>query len=187
MFSSSRPPEPQSPPNQGLVGAPSLDLSSASIIRRPYFQCSPIIGNVDCSVSDVHGEVPYDLLAFAEPPELRDFMLLVHRYSLEPFMTPRRFFYPRVVIEFEHMMTSRREPNPTAIHSDIIATFNLSVVLANSVDYRQWPHPSPKEMVHILSRDTIAETILFRRQLPPHMFMIYHILQSNLFPLLYIA
>ena len=61
-------------------------------------------------------------------------------------MTPRRFYYPRVVIEFYHMMTSRREPNSTAIYfsidgrpgilraSDIEAAFHLSVVLANSAD-----------------------------------------------------
>ena len=64
-------------------------------------------------------------------------------------MTPYRFFYPRVVMEFYHIMTSRRVPNPIAIHfaidgrpeilraTDIVATFNLPVVLANSVDYRQ--------------------------------------------------
>ena len=63
-------------------------------------------------------------------------------------MTPRQFYYPWVVIEFYHTMTSRREPNPIAIHfsidgrpgilqaTDIAATFNLSVVLANSADYK---------------------------------------------------
>ena len=114
-------------------------------------------------------------------------------------MTPRQFFYPRLVIKFYHTMTSRREPNPTAIHlsidgqpgilraSDIAATFNLSVVLANSVNYRQWPHPLPREMFCILSRDTTAGTILFRRQLPPCMLLIDHILRSNLFPLQHIV
>ena len=114
-------------------------------------------------------------------------------------MTPRQFFYPRVVIEFYHTMTSRREPNPVAIHfsidgrpgilraSDNIATFNLPVVLANSATYRQWPHPSPREMVHLLSGDTIAGTILFRRQLPPRMRLIDHILRSNLFPLQHVV
>ena len=64
-------------------------------------------------------------------------------------MTPHQFFYPRVVIEFCHTMTSRREPNPTAIHfaidgragilraTDIAAMLNLLMVLANSADYRQ--------------------------------------------------
>ena len=97
----------------------------------------------------MHIKIYYDLPAFAEDPELRDSMFLVQRYSLEPFMTPRQFYYPRVVIEFYHTMTSMQEPNPTAINfsidgrpgilqaSDITATFNLPVVLANSADYKQ--------------------------------------------------
>ena len=197
--SSSRPLEPQSPPTQGLVGDLPPDLSSASIIRQPYFHCSPIPGNADYSERDLHNYIYYDLPAFAEDPKLRDSMRLVQRYSLEPFMTPRRFFYPWVVIEFYHTMTSRREPNPTAFHftidgqpgilqtTDIVATFNLVVVLANSTDYRQWPHPSTREMVHLLSRDTTAGSILFRRQLPPSLILIHHILLSNLFPLQHIV
>ena len=122
-------------------------------------------------------------------------MLLVQRYSLEPFMTPRRFFYPRVVIEFYHTMTSRREPYPTALHfsiddrprilraSDIATTFNFSVVLANSAEYRQWPHPLPKKMVRLLFRDITDGLVLFMRHLPSHMLLIDHILRSNLFPL----
>ena len=110
-------------------------------------------------------------------------------------MTMHRFFYPRVVMEFYHTMTSRRVPNSTAIHfsidgrpgilraTDIAATFNLPVILANLANYRQWPHPSTREMVYLLSRDTTVGSILFRRQLPPRMLLINHILQSNLFPL----
>ena len=67
----------------------------------------------------MHDEVHYDLPAFSEDQELRDSMLLVQRYSLEPFMTPRWFYYPRVVIEFYHTMTSRRDPNQKAIHFSI--------------------------------------------------------------------
>ena len=197
--SSSRPPKPKSPPTQGPAKDLPPDLSPASIIRRPYFHCSPITGNADCSERDLHSKIYYDLPAFAEDPEFRDSMRIVQRYSLEPFMTPRRFLYPRVVIEFYHTMTSRREPNPTAIHftidgrpgilraTNIAATFNLPVVLANSADYKQWPHPSTREMVHLLSRDTIAGPILFKRQLPPSMLLIDHILQSNLFPLQHIV
>ena len=114
-------------------------------------------------------------------------------------MTPRQFFYPRVVIEFYHMMTSRCESNSTALHfsinghpgilkaSDIAATFNLPVVLINSAAYRQWPHPWPREMVRLLSRDTTVGTILFKRQLPPHMLLIDHTLRSNLFLLRHIV
>ena len=87
-------------------------------------------------------------------------------------MTPRRFFYPRVIIKFYHTMKSRREPYPTALHfsidgqpgilraSDITATFNLSVVLSNSIEYKQWPHPYPREMVPLLSGDITAGSVL---------------------------
>ena len=120
-------------------------------------------------------------------------MRLMQRYTLEPFMTSRRFFYPRVVIEFYHTMTSKRVPHPTVIHflidgregtlqaTDIAAAFHFLTVLANSADYRLWPHPLPREMVRILSRDIIAGSILFQRQLPPSMLLIDHILRSNLF------
>ena len=113
-------------------------------------------------------------------------------------MTPCRFFYPRVIIEFYHTMTPRRVPHPTTIHfsidgregtlraANIVTTFNFLTVLANSADYRLWPHPSPREMVRLLSRDTTTRSILFRRQLPPSMFLFDHILQSNLFPLQHI-
>ena len=122
-------------------------------------------------------------------------MRLVHRYSLLPFMTPRQFFYLRVVLEFYHTMTSRGVSNQMQLHfsidgrlgilraSDITVALGLPVVLANSADYRQWPHPSPREMVRYLSRDTAAGSILVRRQLPPHMLLIDHVLRSNLFPL----
>ena len=92
-------------------------------------------------------------------------------------------------------MTSRGVSNPIQLHfsidgrpgllraSDITAALGLPLVLANSADYRQWPHPSPREMVRSLSRDTAAGSILVWRQLPPHMLLTYHILRSNLFPL----
>ena len=193
----SRPRASPSPPYQGIAGA--QDLSPASIIRRPYFPYSPIPGNVDCRGRDFHGEVYYDLPAFSEDPELRDSMLLVQRYHLEPFMTPRRYFYPRVVIEFYHTMTSRREANRTALHftidcrlgilraSDITAALHLPVVLANTVGYRQWPYPSTREMVRLLSMDATGGTILFRRHLPQRMLLIDHILRSNMFPLQHIV
>ena len=144
--STSRSRVPHSPPYQGIAGAP--DLSPASIIRRPFFPCDPIPGNVSCWGRDFHGEVYYDLPEFSADPGLRDSMLLVQRYHLKPFMVPRQFFYRRVVIEFYHMMTSRHEANPTALHfsidgrlgilgaSDITAALHLLVVLANAAGYK---------------------------------------------------
>ena len=125
-------------------------------------------------------------------------MLLVQRYHLEPFMVPRQFYYP-LVIEFFHTMTSRREGNLTALHFsidgrpgilrafDITAALHLPVVLANAADYRQWPHPSTREMVRLLSMDATGGLILFRRHLPQCMLLIDHILRSNMFPLQHIV
>ena len=122
-------------------------------------------------------------------------MRLVHRYSLLPFRTPRQIFYPWVVFKFYHSMTSRGVSNQMQLHfsidgrprvlraSDITTALGLLAVLANSVDYRQWPHPSPREMVRSLSRDTAAGSILVQRQLPPQMLLTDQVLRSNLFPL----
>ena len=191
--SSSRSQEPHSPNVQGPVDDLPPDLSPASIIRRPLFHCDPITGNSDCSTKEVHYETYYDMPAFAADPELRDSMRSMQRYSLEAFMTPRRIYYHRVVIEFYHTMTSRRVPRSTVIHfsidgregtlqaADIAAAFHFPAAPANSANYRLWPHPSSSEMVCVISRDVTAGSILFRRQLPPSMLLIDHTLRSNIF------
>ena len=96
-------------------------------------------------------------------------------------------------------MISRRVPHLIGIHfsidgrkgtlqaANIAATFHFLTVLVNSVDYRLWPHPLPREMVRILSKDVTVGSILFRRQLLPSMLLIDHTLQSNLFPLQHTA
>ena len=102
-------------------------------------------------------------------------MRLDQRYSLIPFMSPRQFFYPWVLLEFYHTMTSRGgsdlmqlrfsiDGRPGILRaSDIIAALGLLVVLENSTDYRQWPQPSPREMIRSLYRDTAVGFIFFRR------------------------
>ena len=150
---------------------------------------------MDCHAKDFHGESFYDIPALAADPRFRDSMRLVHRYSLLPFMTPRQFFFPWVVLEFYHTMTSRGVSNPMQLQfsidgrpgllraSDITAALGLPVFLANLADYRQWPHPSPREMVRSLSGNITTGSILVWRQLPTHMLLTYHILRDNLFPL----
>ena len=122
-------------------------------------------------------------------------MRLIQQYSPLPFMTPRQFFYPRVVLEFYHTMTSQGVPSPLEIRfniddrpgvlraMDITAALGLPVVLANSTDYQRWPQPSQPEMVRCLAQDTTAGTILFRRQLSPQMLLVDHVLRTSLFPL----
>ena len=67
--------------------------------------------------------------------------------------------------------------------ADISATLVLQTVQANSGGYREWPQPTRREMVRIPARDTTAGPVLFRRQLPPHMLLIDHLLRTSLFPL----
>ena len=73
--SSSRSKAPPSPPYQGVAGA--LDLSPGSIIWQPYFPYDPIPGNVSYRDKYYHGELYYDLSAFAADPGLLDSMLLI--------------------------------------------------------------------------------------------------------------
>ena len=104
--SRSRPePSPPSAAQSSALLSPQLSLTSR--IRRPLFHCDPIPENMDCQAKDFHGESYYDIPTLAVDPRFWDSMQLVHRYSLLPFMTPRQFFYPRVVLEFYHTMTSR--------------------------------------------------------------------------------
>ena len=111
---------PQSSPPQGASSSISLSpYSIVSVVMRPLFPCAPIKGNVDCNNKDFHNKHFYDIPDFANLLELRDSMGLVQRFSLEPFMTPCRFFYSRVVIDFYQTMTTRGERHPTAIHITI--------------------------------------------------------------------
>ena len=137
----------------------------------------------------------YDIPKLTADQRFRDSMRLIRQYSLLLFMTPRQFFYPRVVLEFYHTMISRGVPSPLEIRFsvngcpgvlrdvDITAALGLPVVLANSTDYWRWPQPSQREMVRSLARDTTAGPILFRRQLSPQMLLVDHVLRTSLFPL----
>ena len=122
-------------------------------------------------------------------------MRLIEHYSLLPFMTPRQFYYPRVVLQFYHSMTSRGAPSPLELRftiddhpgvlraADISAALGLQIPQVNSGGYRDWPHPTQREMVRSLARDTTAGPVLFSRKLPPQMLLIDHLLRTSLFPL----
>ena len=184
--------EPSPPPaDEGS----SLPLLPASRIRRPMFTCDPIPGNVDLRAKDFHVEPYYDILDLTADQHFRDSMRLIRQYSLLPFMTSRQFYYPRVVLQFYHTMTSRGVPSslelPFSIDGllgvlravDITAALGLPAALANSAGYREWPQPSHREMVCCLARDTTAVPVLFRRQLSPQMLLVDHVLRTSLFPL----
>ena len=159
------------------------------------FTSDSIPGNVDLRARDFHGEPYYDILALTVDQRFRDSMQLIRQYSPLPFMTPRQFYYPRVVLEFYHTMTSRGVRSPLDLWfsidgcpgvlraADITSTLGLPVALVNSAGYREWPQPSHREMVRYLARDTTVGPILFYRQLLPQMLLVDHVLQTSLFPL----
>ena len=107
--SSSSWPEPTPSPAAEETSSP--QLSPASRIRRPLFVGHPIQGNVGLHARDFHKESYYDVPALTDDPRFRDFMLLIEHYSLLPFMTPRQFYYLRVMLQFYHSMTSRGAPS----------------------------------------------------------------------------
>ena len=146
-------------------------------------------------IRDFHGESFYDVPALTADPRFRDSMRLIKQYSLLPFMTTRQFYYPRVVLQFYHSMTSWGVPSPLEFFftiddrpgilraADISAALGLPAEQANSRGYRDWPQPTQREMVRCLAQDITAGPVLFRRQLPPQMLLVDHLLRTSLFPL----
>ena len=187
--------KPQPSPSPAAEKSSSPHLSPTSRIKRPLFTRTPIPRNVDLRARDFHGESNYYVLALTTDPQFRDSMRLITHYSLLPFMTPWQFYYPRVVLQFYHSMTSRGVPSPLELRftiddrpgvlraADISAALGLPAEKANSRGYRDWPQPTQREMVRCLARDTTAGPVLFQRQLPPQMLLIDHLLRTSLFPL----
>ena len=111
---------PQPPPATSAVEATSSpQLSPASRIRRSLFVGHPIPGNVALHSRDFHGDSFYDVPTLMADLRFRDSMWLIEHYSLLSFMTPRQFYYPRVVLQFYHLMTSRGAPSPLELRFTI--------------------------------------------------------------------
>ena len=110
-------------------------------------------------------------------------------------MTPRQHYYPRVVLQFYHSMTSRGadgqlelqfsiDDRPGVLRAaDISAALGLRIPPRNSEGYRAWAHPPHREMVRALARDATAGPVFYRRQPPPQMLLIDHLFRTSLFPL----
>ena len=191
--SSSRP--PPSPVASAAETTSSPQLSPASRIRRPMFVGHPIPGNVELHSRPIQQESFYDVPGLRADPRYQESMRLIERYSLLSFMTPRQFYYPRVVRQFYHSMTSRDADGPLEIHfriddrrgvlspAVISAALRLRIPPRNAEGYKDWAHPPHREMVRALARDATAGPVLYRRQLPPHMLLIDHLLRTCLFPL----
>ena len=192
--SSSSRPQP-SPATSAAETTSSPQLSPASRIRRPLFVGNPIPGNVRLHRREFYQESYYDVPALMAEPRFMDSMRLIEHYTLLPFMRSRQYYYPRVVLQFYHSMTSRGASGPLELQftiddrpgvlraADIAAVLCLHIPPANSEGYRAWAHPPQREMVRILARDITTRPVLFRRQLPPQMLLIDHLLRTSLFPL----
>ena len=184
-----------SPVTSAAEAPSSPQLSPASRIRRPLFVGNPIPGNARLHRRPFHQESFYDVPALRADPRYRESMRLIEDYSLLPFMTPRQYYYPGVVLQFYHSMTSRGGDSPLAIQfsiddrpgvlraSDISAALGLRIPPRNLEGYRDWAHPPHREMVRALARDTTAGPVFYRRQLPPQMLLIDHLFRMSLFPL----
>ena len=115
--SSSRP-QP-SPVTSTAEATSSPQLSPASRIRRPLFVGNPIPGNVRLHHREFHQESYYDVPTLTADPRFRDSMRLIEHYSLLPFIRPRQYYYPRVVLQFYHSMTSRGAAGPLDLRFSI--------------------------------------------------------------------
>ena len=112
--SSARP--PSSPVVSPTEVTSSPQLSPASRIRRPMFVGHLIPGNAGLHSRPFQQESFYDVPGLRADPRYRESMRLIEEYSLLPFMTPRQFYYPRVVRQFYHSMTSKEADGPLEIH-----------------------------------------------------------------------
>ena len=160
--SSSSRPQP-SPATSAAEATSSPQLSPTSRIRRPLFVGNPIPGNVRLHRREFHGESYCDVPALIADHRFRDSMRLIEHASLLPFMTPRQFYYPRVVLQFYHLMTSRGAPSPLELRfiiddhpgvlraADISAALGLQAVQVNAGGYRDWPQTTQREMVRNLA------------------------------------
>ena len=113
---------------------------------------------------------------------------------MEDLLTPRQFYYPRVVIDFYQSMTTRGLRNPTLIQftidgrQGIIGARHIAEALcipyepATQADFREWSSFSSRDMVRILSRGISTASVLTRKELPSGMLLIDVLLRANLSP-----
>lgn len=123
----------------------------------------PIEGNLDCRDRSFHSETWFDIEALRQQPELRDSFHLLQKYHMEHLLTPRQFYYPRVVLDFYQSMTTRGVRDPTLIYftiygcQDAIGALHIAEALripygpVTQADFREWSSFSQRDMVHILS------------------------------------
>ncbi|KAL6311408.1 hypothetical protein AAG906_035479 [Vitis piasezkii] len=87
---------PPSPPASTIPGSSHL----AEVLKRPMIAEPPLPGNTDIRDRPFHDEICMEHETLRLLPELEESYRLLQRYHIEPFMTPRSFYYPRVVLNF---------------------------------------------------------------------------------------
>ena len=142
------------------------------------FVGNPIPGNVRLHRRPFHQESYYDVPVLRADPRYRESMRLIEDYSLLPFMTPRQHYYPRVVLQFYHSMTSRGADGPRELQfsiddrcgvlraADISAALGLRIPPANAEGYRDWAHPPHREMVRSLKKRHHSWTSILQEAAP---------------------
>ncbi|RVW27962.1 hypothetical protein CK203_094103 [Vitis vinifera] len=173
-----------------------VGIPPETVIRRPMIAGPPIEGNLDCRDRSFHSETYFDIEALRQQPELKDSFRLLQRYHMEHLLTPRQFYYPRVVLDFYQSMTTRglRNPTPYPIYHrrtcrcaigarHIAEALRIPYEPVIQADFREWSSFSQSNMVHILSRGTSTASVLTRRELPSGMLLIDVLLRANIFPL----
>ncbi|KAL6342222.1 hypothetical protein AAG906_006839 [Vitis piasezkii] len=172
-------PQPEPPTEDSRIP---VDMPPETVIRRPMIAGPPIEGNLDCRDRSFHSETYFDIEALRQQPDLRDSFRLLQRYHMESLLTPRQFYYPRVVIDFYQSMTTRGLRNPTLIQFTIdgrqgaIGARHIAEALripyepVIQADFREWSSFSQSDMID-------------RRELPSGMLLIDVLLRANLFPL----
>ncbi|RVW11934.1 hypothetical protein CK203_111187 [Vitis vinifera] len=185
-----RPPTEPVPPAE--QAASSVSRPPAKRTRRPMIAGPPIEGNLDCRDRSFHSETYFDIEALRQQPELRDSFRLLQRYHMESFLTPRQFYYPRVVIDFYQSMTTRGLRNLTLIQFTIETSGAIGArhiaeasIYLMSPCFRQisgsGPHSLRVTWSHFVQGDFYSLGMT-RRELPSGMLLIDVLLRANLFP-----
>ncbi|RVW63875.1 Retrovirus-related Pol polyprotein from transposon 17.6 [Vitis vinifera] len=153
---------PPSPPASTIPGSSHL----AEVLKRPMIAGPPLPGNTDVRDRPFHDEICMEHETLRLLLELEESYRLLQRYHIEPFMTPRSFYYPRA--------------------RDIAAAMHFPPIPEDLGSFRHWSQYSEPDMVSTLSGGRVTgRTIL--RELPPRMLLIDLVLRTNLFPLQHVV
>ncbi|RVW58225.1 hypothetical protein CK203_109809 [Vitis vinifera] len=153
------------PPRPQPFQCPS-GISPKAIIKWPMVTAPPIEGN-----------------SIVEPDH----------FIMSYILTSRKFFYPRVAMDFYQSMTTQGQ-SFTAIYFSIdgrqgilearhvVEALHIPYEPVDPADFRSGPLYLSGHGPHLI-RGTSGDSVLLRKELPPGMLLVDVLPQSNLFPL----